>query len=621
MSHHSHNHGAGPNALVLLQRACGFGLCLLAGLLPGRTLAQDAGTAASAAPRSATPVAARRQPPVVTPGVAPGTAAPVLAPGTTATAAGPVLIPEGHGPERPPAFEPNVQLVRFFGPAGLGVEVLAPQPGATLAASTPGIATFGLERGIGYRLRLMNITERPGVELFPVIEVVGHLHRPREVDPAKYPIRVVFTNDELWDVVDRGRLVTKVIYLEEPELAAPVKVARDEVPVVTLNPTEEPLKVAQRLGRVMAIVRIGGRRPTVEEIHAGATGDFGLDAVAAMGSGHCPFSSTSGAACPLPRGPVCGTPPPAGRPWLPRDEYLCDGGDTGEPAGVGAGGNMRGIDPRDAVMRFDVGLNSASQPRVLPTNRVCVYAPRFAEVHVSTGTNQAIEVHGANLNRRTESFELAESRMYARRLVQNQSPELTRVRRRAQGFAARVVAGEDSNTRNLDMYHNVQQVKVDSQRQDVQLTRTRTKAMLARDRIRLDGIKSVESTVMTGKVEGPAQEVMSWQPHEMNGVETPPKRPGVAIIKRVSVLEAKPGDTVTFTITYRNMGNTPIHSAQIVDSLLPRLEYVRGSARGPHGTSFTAEENRASSEELKWVLPGVIPPGGSGSVSFQAVVR
>ena len=232
-----------------------------------------------------------------------------------------------------------------------------------------------------------------------MIEVVGHLHRPREISPAKYPIRIVFTDEELWDVVDRGRLVTKVIYLEEPEQAIPIKVSKDQIPVVTLNPTEQPLKVAEALGRVMAIVRIGGRRPTLEEINAGATGDLGLDAVAAVGAVRCPFTSTDGEPCQLPCGPVCGTPPPPGRPWLPRDEYLCDGGDQGEPAEVGEGGNIKGIDPRDAVMRFDVGRDDRRQPRVLPTNRVCVYAPRFAEVRISTGTNEAVEVHGAKMNR------------------------------------------------------------------------------------------------------------------------------------------------------------------------------------------------------------------------------
>jgi uncharacterized repeat protein (TIGR01451 family) len=107
----------------------------------------------------------------------------------------------------------------------------------------------------------------------------------------------------------------------------------------------------------------------------------------------------------------------------------------------------------------------------------------------------------------------------------------------------------------------------------------------------------------------------------MTGIETPPNRPGMAIIKRVNAMEAEPGDTLSFVITYRNMGNTPIRSAAIADSLLPRLEYVKGSARGPKGTSFSTAENRVGSTELRWNLPGVIEPGASGEVSFQAVVR
>jgi hypothetical protein len=69
------------------------------------------------------------------------------------------------------------------------------------------------------------------------------------------------------------------------------------------------------------------------------------------------------------------------------------------------------------------------------------------------------------------------------------------------------------------------------------------------------------------------------------------------------------------------MGNTPIRDVTVFDSLLPRLAYVKGSARGPKGTAFSSEENRVGSTELKWVLPAAVPPGVEGHVSFQAVVR
>src|SRR5207248_9831070 len=135
--------------------------------------------------------------------------------------------------------------------------------------------------------------------------------------------------------------------LEEPDQALPFRMSKDQIPVVTLNPTEHPLRVASAMGRPMAIVRIGGRRPTVEEGNAGAAGDLGLDWAAGMGAGACPFLRPDGTRCPMVAGPVCtavAAPPVATR--LPRDEFLCDGGDRGVPATVGRGGRLRGSEPR-----------------------------------------------------------------------------------------------------------------------------------------------------------------------------------------------------------------------------------------------------------------------------------
>ena len=46
-----------------------------------------------------------------------------------------------------------------------------------------------------------------------------------------------------------------------------------------------------------------------------------------------------------------------------------------------------------------------------------------------------------------------------------------------------------------------------------------------KEKIRLDGIKTAESPVITGVVEGPSETVMAWKPHQMTGVETPPEPP------------------------------------------------------------------------------------------------
>ena len=97
-------------------------------------------------------------------------------------------------------------------------------------------------------------------------------------------------------------------------------------------------------------------------------------------------------------------------------------------------------------------------------------------------------------------------------------------------------------------------------KQTAELARNRQKAGLVKEKLRLEGIKSAEAPVVTGIVEGASEAVKVWAPHQMTGVETPPNRPGLAVIKRVSATEAEPGDTVTYVIFYRNMGNTPIRS-------------------------------------------------------------
>jgi uncharacterized repeat protein (TIGR01451 family) len=594
-------------------------MLLIAVLLAGRSAgAQDA------APVPVDPPVAQTLPaPAAT--LAPPAPVIVSAP-DTAVAGAPEGVPgaglaEPGAPAGAPLLEPDVQVVRFQGPPGLTVEVLAPAPVSVPVGDGAGIITVGLKRGIGYRLRVRGIVERPLAELYPVIEVVGHLHRPEAIDPGKYPIRVIFNQDDMDDVVDRGRLVTKVIYLEDPDQAIPLKMPKDEIPVVTLNPTEPPLRVASALGRPVAIVRIGGRRPTEAEIQGGIAGDIGLDWVESMGSRPCPFLSQSGARCSLPCGPVCVPSPPPAKPALPRDEYLCDGGDRGTPAAPNSNGRISGVDPRDAIMRFEVGIAGASRARILPTNVVCVYAPRFAEVRVSSGANANVDIQTTRTDKLLAKLSRAESMVDSRRLVQNQAAELARERSRASDLKGRLMASEGSSTRGVAAYSENTLAVLNVAKQTVELSRNRQKLGQVNERLRLDGIKSAEGPLLTGIIEGASETVRVWGPHAMTGVEPPPDRPGLAVIKRVSASEAEPGDTLTYAIVYRNMGNTPIRSVSIVDSLLPRLEYKQGSSSGPEGTKFSTGPNRAGATELRWELPGALAPGATGYVSFQAVVR
>ncbi len=599
---------------------------------PACTIASAAGVLLAIAACCTTTGAAAAQGPTTPPG--PGNAAsqPIgidpapppaqtTAPGTAVVGPGEPSAAAAAAPPGTPLLEPDVQVVRFQGPPGLTVEVLSPQPAPVPAGDGGGIITVGLKRGVGYQLKIDGIPERPGRQLYPVIELVGHLHRPAGIDPAKFPIRVVFNQDDLNDTVDQGRLVTKIIYLEDPDQAIPFHLPKDEVPVLTLGPSEPPLRIAQALGRPIAIVRLGMRQPTIEELQFGPGGDAGLEYAERSGSGPCPFLSSSGSRCGQPCGPVCTPAPRPQQPSLPRDEYLCDGGDRGTPAAAGRTGRVGGIDPRDTVVAFDIGKKGRIEPRVLPTNVVCIYAPRFAEVRTTTGPNQTVDIQHLNTDKHLTKYSAYDNRAWAKKLVQNQDAQLTQDRARAMGVKGRIFPDEKSNNRGATAVAGGQMTVTDLQLQSSELARNRQKVGQLKEKIRLDGIKTAEGPVVTGIAESASESVRVWAPHQMTGVEVPPDRPGLAVIKRVSAAEAEPGDTVTYVIFYRNMGNTPITNVSIVDSLLPRLEYVKGTSRGPEGTAFSAAMNRVGSTELRWILPAALPPGAAGHVSFNATIR
>lgn len=107
-----------------------------------------------------------------------------------------------------------------------------------------------------YRLKLSDIVNRPGLELYPTLEVYpGNA----KVDAylAHNAVPIEFTEED-FDQVQAGNFVTKVIYLPDPayqELA----IAGVETLVSTrLDPGVDPVQEANRRGAILAVVRLGG---------------------------------------------------------------------------------------------------------------------------------------------------------------------------------------------------------------------------------------------------------------------------------------------------------------------------------------------------------------------------
>ena len=132
--------------------------------------------------------------------------------------------------------------------------------------------TFGMTMGPVYRIKITNIPRHPGIEIFPSIELLSRLHPPQGKE-LEFPIPVVITQDDLEQAIN-GKMVTKVVYLEDPETALPFQQIGDRQRNTDITGYEDTLHTAERLGRPMAIVRLGSRQPLADDV-AGAFEFFG----------------------------------------------------------------------------------------------------------------------------------------------------------------------------------------------------------------------------------------------------------------------------------------------------------------------------------------------------------
>ena len=188
---------------------------------------------------------------------------------TTASAQGPVHyllradMPPGvvgtsqlqRGGPRPGYFQP----VEVRGPEGSQI-ALATEGG--FDAPRPGVLTAGMLIGHVYRLQVTGIKFHEGQEVYPTIEVIDRLYPPPG-QAARHPIPIELTHEELEFALD-GRFVTRVIYVEDPNYALPIAQTPGTQPYFEIDAKQDPLEVADRIGRPVAILRMGSRIPTPE---------------------------------------------------------------------------------------------------------------------------------------------------------------------------------------------------------------------------------------------------------------------------------------------------------------------------------------------------------------------
>ena len=109
---------------------------------------------------------------------------------------------------------------------GGNVEVYSGSAMSVGGAPSPTIVAANV--GHLYRLRVSGMERFPGVDIYPTVELIDRLHPPqgREDD---FAIPIIITAADM-QIAMSGQLVTRIIYLEQPQIAQMIDPLDGEIP-------------------------------------------------------------------------------------------------------------------------------------------------------------------------------------------------------------------------------------------------------------------------------------------------------------------------------------------------------------------------------------------------------
>lgn len=309
-------------------------------------------------------------------------------------------------------------------------------------------------------------------------------------------------------------------------------------------------------------------------------------------------------------------PPGIARPW-PQDEYIHDGGDEAPAAQVDAEWRVHGLELEDTIVHYDT-LNGCRE--VKPSNRVHIYAPRFAAV-------RKVEAVEANLQR----MHVAGVDLPERALGHNEALLATTTMQPLQP-----ISEIGSKSANLFIEKQQSGGLIAELRPVIDLGALKTYEDFAiirygimeeADKPRL--AESVQAAIVWSKDEGlkvaierqAAQAVISDQSPQVTYTVDLPGCPKLQVCKVASAHHALPGEIIDFTIRFDNVGEQTMGNITIVDNLTTRLEYLPDSAQSSVKTEFFSQQNEGDSLLLRWEVTEPLKPGQGGLVRFRCKVR
>ena len=298
-------------------------------------------------------------------------------------------------------------------------------------------------------------------------------------------------------------------------------------------------------------------------------------------------------------------------------EFICDGGDHPPAAGPRSGDSIGGLQPEDTVVRYTIDDGNV---HVQASNRVCLYAPRFASVRKITGAVAGSRAIGLS------QFD----RPLGANKIDQQTPNLvftdTTELRHAE-VARRIDAMRDRNRgvpiegiQQPEMADEVLEAMAGLLVLELSELRDDEKALLeklALAAVTWDLDESVEAVVEDLRVPTLTRD------RQLRGftIYEFPDAGRLRITKLADRSDALPGELVHFVIRVENVGDSAVGKVVIADNLTTRLEYVDGSTESSIPTDFESTSNEGESLRLQWRLSEPLEVGDSVTIELDCRVR
>ncbi len=300
------------------------------------------------------------------------------------------------------------------------------------------------------------------------------------------------------------------------------------------------------------------------------------------------------------------------------DEYVVDGGDRGLPVHYDTFSRY-GLETEDTVAEYS---DDTGQRHVLPTNRVAIFAPRFGAVQTVSGVGSGTQIEKLAYARDQRRSSAVGARSVVDTKQQHETAVAARMRSRASGLE-----GSDAGRTMRQALSVVRHVKLLNAFQDVGLLKTGRVDQADQARLAY-GLQAAlqwsreQFPVISAQTASLHEVTARFRPAEIVGRSLEHLKKGrLRIVKLADKKVAHPGDVITFTIRFDNLGDRPLHHVRIVDNLTPRLEFIDDSAQADRPGTLTIEDNEEGSVVLTFELDEPLAGHSGGVITFQARLR